>query len=1034
MKYKLTASQLSLWVGQKLHPDVPLYNTAASYDFSGTIDETAFKQAFQKLLDYTEALRMQFTEEGAIPFQSARAPYEYNLEVVDLTEASGEGEISDWLLGRTRRMLDLNQQVFDTALLKIAEDRYIWFLNLHHLVTDGASRKIIFTRMAELYSAIINKEQTEEIRMPSYLEYVKKELDSADTASVEDNFWSEKIKEIEALPTFYGLKAKEQSTASTRVSIQLGKERTKKLKEFAQHAEGRSFSLQLTLFNIFSAMLLAYLHKVSGLNNLVIGTTNHSRSSRKFKQTVGHFVKVFPLASEVREEESFTQLLQRITLANNEVLKYGISSLVTPEINRSYNVIFNYINTLFSDFAGLSTTTAWLHNGHMDTSHYFQCHITDFSDSGNFDLHFDLNNEVFTKDHRQLIPEHFLKIVDAFISDASRRLGDLNIITKAELKKIENWNDTFVAFDQTETLLSKFEAQAQNTPNATALVFRQESYTYGELNERANQVAHYLIEKGTKTDDIVAVSLERSLEMMVYIYGILKAGAAYLPIDTSTPAERLKFIADDAAFKIVFYNHDALDLDQLQHIQCLHTEKIENEVALQNRSNPNIITLPEQKAYIIYTSGSTGEPKGVKCHHKGITNRLNWMNRDYPITENDTLIQKTPITFDVSLWELFWPLQVGAKLIIELPEGHKDPDQLIDTITSNRVSVIHFVPSMLNAFVANSRVQSCVSLKRIFCSGEALPLNTVKQAYEKLDQTDIYNLYGPTEASVDVTSWHCTKESLETAIPIGFPVANTQMYILDQQLNKVPIGTKGELYIGGVQLASGYLNREQLTDERFISDPFSDNPTAKIYKTGDVGRYRVDGAIEYLGRTDSQIKIRGIRVELGEIEKAIEQYCKVSQVAVIVDQNEVLIAYYTANSSDEIRFKKVLFDWLPDYMIPTHFVRLEELPLSKNGKVDKKALHKLDTSYEYEEEDFVAPNGEIEELLADIWKEVLGLKQVGAHDNFIALGGHSLAAIRVTTRINEEIEMNFRLNKIFEHPTIAEYGKYIEETLTELLS
>ncbi|MCW5515234.1 non-ribosomal peptide synthetase [Muriicola sp. Z0-33] len=1035
MKFKLTASQMSLWVGQKLHPDVPLYNTAASYDISGSVDVVVFQKAFQKLIDTTDALRMQFTEESGIPFQSVRAPFQYKLEVIDFTEAISEKQVTDWLSTRTKRMLDLSDQVFDTALLKVEEDRYIWFLNLHHLVTDGSSRKIIFSRMAQLYSDLTNGQgQQEEVCIPSYLEYVKSELEGANKHAFEENYWSGKIKEIENLPAFYGQRAKDTTTASTRISIQLGKQRSEQLKAIAQYSEERSFSLQLTLFNIFSAILLAYLHKVSGQNNLSIGTTNHGRSSRKFKQTVGHFVKVFPLVSEVLEQDTFAALLRRVTYGNNENLKQGLSALVSPEINRSYNVIFNYITSVFTDFAGFPTTTAWLHNGHMDTAHYFQCHITDFNDSGNFNLHIDLNNEVFTEDNRKYIPEHFIKVVDAFIADQNTRLGEVSIITKDEIAKIETWNDTSAVFNQNETLLSKFEAQVEKSPDATALVFGTDTYTYSEFNVRANQLAQFLIENGTRTNDIVAVSLERSLDMMVSIYGILKAGAAYLPLDTATPIERLRFIAEDAAFKTILFNHDEIDPAQIPHINCYHVKQIEDQVFSQDNSQPNVITHPNDLAYVIYTSGSTGEPKGVKCHHKGITNRLNWMNRDYPITAKDTLIQKTPITFDVSLWELFWPLQQGAKLIIEIPEGHKDPDQLITTIVRNNVSVIHFVPSMLSVFIANTRAASCSGLNRIFCSGEALPLNTVKQAYEKLDQTEIYNLYGPTEASVDVSSWHCARNDLDNGIPIGFPVANTQLYILDEQLKQVPIGMKGELFIGGVQLASGYLNRENLTNERFVKDPFSDTPSAKIYKTGDVARYRNDGAIEYLGRTDSQIKIRGIRVELGEIENAIEQHCKVSQVAVIVDKNEVLIAYYTTEFNNDIRFKSILLEWLPEYMIPTHFIMLEELPLSKNGKVDKKALQALDTSHIHEVDSYVAPDGEIEELLAGIWKEVLGLEKVGVHDNFISLGGHSLAAIRVTTRINEEIEINFRLNKIFEHPTIAEYADYIEETLTELLS
>ena len=1033
MKCKLTASQLSIWVGQKLHPEIPLYNTAASYEFSGAIDELKFKAAFQNLLDHTDAFRMQFHEEGGEPYQQVQPAYPYALEVLDFTQSPNERAIAQWLSDRTRRMLDITKQPFDTALLKVASNRYIWFLNLHHLITDGASRSIMFNRLSRYYEALMQGKEPEPPETAPYLDYVKSELANENSQEEHSNYWTEQTESIESLPVFYGQRVKDPPTVSTRVAIRLGDQRTQRLLEKAHNSQTKSFTLQLTLFNIFSALLMTYLYKVSGQNKLAIGTTNHSRSSRKFKQTIGHFVKIFPLVSEILPDDTFSSLIRRVTMASNENLKYGITAAVTPEINRSYNVIFNYISTVFPDFAGIPTTTEWLHNGHIDTAHHFQCHLTDFNESGNYNLYFDLNNQLFSEALRDRIPEHFLNVIDTFLEDENSLLEQLAIITDKEVKQIAQWNATDIEFESAETLLTKFERQVQTAPHATALVFGRKEYTYNELNDKANQVANFLLTKGIGNNDLVAISFERSLEMMIYIYGIIKAGAAYLPIDSNSPAERLRFIAEDASFRVLLYNHEKLNV-QLPDISCFHIKEIEEEIELQTVTAPKVLINTGDLAYVIYTSGSTGEPKGVKCHHKGITNRLNWMNNDYPINQNDTLIQKTPITFDVSLWELFWPLQQGARLVIEQPDGHKDPEQLIASITANSVTVIHFVPSMLSVFNTNPGITNCGSLKRIFCSGEALAASIVKQTYKALPHTAIYNLYGPTEASVDVSSWHCEKNKLEDGVPIGYAVANTQLYILDEQLKLVPLGTKGELYIGGVQLASGYLNRDQLTKARFINNPFSSTGNAKIYKTGDLARYRNDGAIEYLGRTDSQVKIRGIRVELGEIEKVIEQHCEVSQVAVVIDKKEVLIAYYTADTAKEIRFMSILPEWLPEYMIPTHFQLLEEMPLSKNGKINKRALRELDTKLVETTTTFVAPEGEIEELLAEIWKDVLGLERVGAHDNFIALGGHSLAAIRVTTRINETIEINFKLNKIFEHPTISEYALYIEETLTELLS
>lgn len=1033
---ELSQGQQSLWTGQKLNPNNSLRNVVYTFEINGKLDTVVFKKAFQNTINNVEALRTVFTEKNdGSAIQSVLPQMTYDIEVVDLPTTITDEKIEEWLVEQGKKKLDIAKCVFQTFLVKIKQDRYVWLLNIHHLVTDTVSQKIVFDLTQRFYQRKMESDEIEIDEVPSFEDYHIYEKEQRSNLKNDDSkiYWKNKAKNINRVSQLYGISNKFSSTASSRVSLNLGSERSKKLQELAQDPEIRSFTFHLTLFNIFSSVLLIYLHKLSGQNKLAIGTTNQNRTTRKFKQTVGYFIQIFPLFAEILEGDTFTSALQRIRLETNEYLKHAKSGLITPEISRSYNIVLNFINSVFPDFAGLPTTTTWLHSGFIDSSQYFQCHLTDFNNTGNFTIHFDLNDEVFNTEQKQFVSQHFIKILDAFIADKNMVLSELSLITKTEIEKIEAWNDTTVLFDPNETLLSKFEAQTSKSPNATALVFGKEHYTYCALNEKANQVALFLIQKGVKPNDIVAISLERSFEMMVYIYGILKAGAAYLPLDTKMPVERLRFIANDAAFKLLFFNHDNLKLGDLHQVDCYNVKQIENEILSLGTLKPEVVTSPENLAYVIYTSGSTGEPKGVKCLHKGICNRLNWMNNDYPITENDTLLQKTLITFDVSLWELFWPLQVGAKLVIEIPEGHKDPDQLIQTIRRNKVSAIHFVPSMLNVFIDALNVEDCTSLNRLFCSGEALPVGTVERAYEKLNHIKIYNLYGPTEASVDVTSWHCKKNGLNEGIAIGYPVANTKIHIVDEQLNLVPIGMKGELCIGGVQVASGYLNREKLTDERFINDIFSALPGAKMYKTGDVARYRPDGAIEYLGRMDNQIKLRGIRVELGEIEKVIEQYCNISQVVVIVDKKDSLIAYYTGNVIIELEVKNKLLQQLPEYMIPTHFINLKELPLSKNGKVDRSSLQRLNTSQLEMKTNFIAPEGEIEELLAEIWQEVLELKQVGVHDDFIALGGHSLAAIRVTTRISEEIEMKFPLNKIFESPTISQYGKYIEKTLIALM-
>lgn len=1031
---ELTKGQLSLWTGEKLHPNTALRNVIYTFEIEGNLDVSVFRRAFQSSIDQIEAMRTVFIETEDTVVQSILPKIEYEVEVLEVPADVKSDEIDTWLYQVSTSPLDISSCIFNTYLAKVNPKKIIWVLTVHHLVTDTISQKIIFDYTQKNYLHFT--EGGEKNTAPShsfkdYIDYEKEQVLNPKN-EISNSFWSEKVNESEALSKFYGVSNTFEKNNSTRLSFSLGAERSFQLRELAKNPEIRSFTFDLTIFNIFSSLLLAYLFKVTGENNLTIGTTNQNRANRKFKETVGYFIQIFPLITEIRNTDSFIEIIKRVRNETNANLMHSKSGFITPEMNRSYNVIFNYINTVFNDFAGFRATTKWLHNGHIENSQFFQCHLTDFNGSGVYEVHFDLNNEIFTRAHQKYITQHFTKVIDAFIEDSKTKLEDVSLITDDEIKIIENWNNTTVPFDEDETLLQKFESKVKESPDSLAIVFGRQQNSYDELNNKANQVAHFLIQKGIKKNDVVAVSLDRCFDMMVFIYGILKAGAAYLPLDVNSPNERLKFIVEDASLQILFYNHNGFDPNQLGDVECLNINQIDNLVSSLDTSNPNLSIASDDLAYVIYTSGSTGEPKGVKCHHKGICNRLNWMRRDYSLTEEDIFIQKTPITFDVSVWELFLPLQLGAKLVVEIPEGHKDPNQLIKTIQENNISVIHFVPSMLGAFVEAKDVGYCSSLQHLFCSGEVLPKTLVERTYEKLSQIKVVNLYGPTEASVDVTSWNCEKAQTIDSIPIGYPVANTQTYVVDKKLNLVPLGASGELCLGGVQVALGYLNRKELTQEKFVDNVFVKSSNEKMYRTGDIVTYRKDGAIEYIGRVDNQIKIRGKRVELGEIERVIELRLNIPQV-VVIEKKGNLIAFHNGPLDVNRELKSKLLGYLPEFMIPNNFIKLKTIPITANGKVNRKELEKMDLAPLQEDENFIPPNGEIEEILASIWKEVLDLERVGARADFISLGGHSLAAIKITARINEEIEMKFPLNKIFELPTITQYAKYIEETLITLM-
>ncbi len=811
-----------------------------------------------------------------------------------------------------------------------------------------------------------------------------------------------------------------------RISHSITSTHYSKLKDLSLHmAKDLKLSNSVALSHLFKTVYFAFLYRISRQTRLTIGTPFKNFPNNIKKGEVADYDKLGALTIELRENETFLSLTQRISQEMYSSTKMIQSDRGTNN-TKGFDTVFSY------------TENTDVYNKkikHQNSKYQLLVSIENTSDLNKIELNLDFNSGVFDIEKQREASLHFIKLLEACIENQSQTIHTVNLITEAEIVKINSWNNTSIEYPKWETLLTKFEAQVLNTPDKKALIFEERYISYKSLDEKSNQVARFLIDKGVKPNDIVAISIDRSIEMMIYIYGIIKSGAAYLPIDTSTPTNRLEFILNDAKTKFLFYNHDAIEANGSNEVEYLHVDVIEDRISLLSTSNNNINTAPEDLAYIIYTSGSTGQPKGVKCHHKGICNRLNWMNSDYPITLQDIFLQKTPITFDVSLWELFWPLQVGATLVIEIPDGHKNPDKLIQTIKKHQVTNIHFVPSMLNIFNQTQGIEGCISLKRIFCSGEALSIPIVDNTYAKLDHVEIHNLYGPTEASVDVTSWHCKRNESTDSIPIGKPVSNTQLYILDDALQMQPIGVTGELYIAGVQVANGYLNRTSLTQERFIKNIYSEKPEDLMYKTGDLARYSDDGVIEYHGRIDNQIKIRGLRIELGEIEKTLEQHHEIVQAVVIKhEEKDNLIAYYAGSNVPETEVLELLKNSLPLYMIPSAFVYVEKFEFLSSGKINRKELPKYeDVPNPKNLNEFVSPRNEFEELVEQIWSEVLEQNNIGVFDDFVGIGGHSLAAIRITSRIKEELELEIPLNKVFEFPTIASYANYIEKTILELL-
>jgi amino acid adenylation domain-containing protein len=622
------------------------------------------------------------------------------------------------------------------------------------------------------------------------------------------------------------------------------------------------------------------------------------------------------------------------------------------------------------------------------------------------------------------------QLVVALETSPTSTLRSLNVLPGAERQQLlVEWNDTTRNYGDQARLHRLIEKQAAQTPDSVALEFDGQELTYAELNRRANQLARLLRQKGAGPDDLVGVFAERSFEMVLALLAVLKAGGAYVPLDPSYPPERLAHMLEDAQASLVLTQpHLAHQLPAAANGVLLldASWKAYGDEAGDDLED---IGTPESLAYVIFTSGSTGRPKGAMNEHRGICNRLLWMQEQYGLSADDRILQKTPFSFDVSVWEFFWPLLTGARLVIARPEGHRDSAYLVELIRHTGITTLHFVPSMLRMFLEQEGVEACSSLTRVICSGEALPHELQERFFARLPWAELHNLYGPTEAAVDVTYWACQRGDTRLTVPIGRPVANTQMYVLDTRMGPVPVGVAGELYIGGVQVGRGYMRRDDLTVERFVPDPFARELGARLYKTGDLARYLPDGAIEYLGRTDFQVKIRGQRIELGEIEAMLNQHAGVAQSIVMMREDhpgdQRLVAYVVPRQADlsATVLKEHLSVQLPSYMVPSALVLLDELPLTSSGKIDRKGLPAPEYS-DLQQTAYVAPQTPTEETLVTIWTDVLNLARVGIHDNFFELGGHSLLAVTVIERMRRA-GLQADVRGLFLTPTIAELASAV---------
>ncbi len=818
----------------------------------------------------------------------------------------------------------------------------------------------------------------------------------------------------------------------------------------------------VTLFMTLLAAFNTLLYRYTSTEDIVVGSPIASRVNSEI------FVNAVALRTDMSGNPRFQELLERVRKVallaqNHQDLPFEmLVEELQPQRDLSYSPLFQVMFVMEGDVSlqkiEVSSLTAspWVVE---DTRAKFDLTLFLEQTSNGLVGKWVYNTDLFDADTIERMNGHFQTMLVGIVAQPQQPISELPLLTAKERQQYLEWNNTQTDYPLDKCIHQLFEEQVKRTPDAVAVVFEQQQLTYWELNSRANQLAHYLRTLGIGSDVLVGICIERSLEMVVGLLGILKAGGAYVPLDARLPQERLTFMLEDAQISVLLTEQSLLESDSIQGIAqtiCLDTDW--EIIAQQSESNPAPGVVADNLAYVIYTSGSTGKPKGVMLSHRSLCNHMCWMQATFPLTEKDKVLQKTPFSFDASVWEFYAPLLAGAQLLVAKPGGHQDSAYLLKLIAEKKVTTVQLVPSLLQMLLEQGGIETCDSLKHVFCGGEALPVTLVEGLLTNLN-VNLHNLYGPTEACIDATAWTC-KRRIDGLVPIGRPISNTQIYILDPHGQPVPIGVRGELHIGGAGLARGYFNRPELTALKFIPNPFSNEPSSRLYKTGDVARYLPNGDIEYISRIDNQVKIRGFRIELLEIEVLLAKHPEIREIAVIVREDvpgdKRLVAYIVPNQ-DQIPTVKDLRDFLsqqlPNYMIPSAFVTLDALPLTPSGKVDRRTLLAYNlpsnfvslgttpqadngivdsrvlpnTSRIILDTGFDAKRNPTEEILVAIWAEVLGLKQIGIHDNFFELGGHSLLAMRLFNEIEKTLGTRLSLATLFQKQTIAELATILHQ-------
>ncbi|CAN2249836.1 siderophore 2,3-dihydroxybenzoate-glycine-threonine trimeric ester bacillibactin synthetase [Bacillus subtilis] len=1028
LQYSLTGAQTGIWFAQQLDPDNPIYNTAEYIEINGPINIALFEEALRHVIKEAESLHVRFGENMDGPWQMINPSPDVQLHVIDVSsEPDPEKTALDWMKADLAKPVDLGYDpLFNEALFIAGPDRFFWYQRIHHIAIDGFGFSLIAQRVASTYAALVKGQSAKDRSFGSLQAILEEDTDYRGSEQYEKDrqFWLDRFADGPEVVSLAD-RAPRTSNSFLRHTAYLPLSDVNALKEAARYFSG-------SWHEVVIAVSAVYVHRMTGSEDVVLGLPMMGRIGSASLNVPAMVMNLLPLRLSVSSAMSFSELIQQISREIRSIRrhhKYRHEELrrdlkLIGENHRLFGPQINLMPFDYGlDFAGARGTTHNLSAGPVDD---LSINVYDRTDGSGLRIDVDANPEVYSESDIKLHQQRILQLLQIASAGEDMLIGQMELLLPEEKKQvISEWNETA----KPENLLSlqdMFEKQAVLTPERIALICDDVQVNYQELNEEANRLAHLLIEKGLGPEQFVALALPRSPEMVASMLAVLKTGAAYLPLDPEFPADRISYMLEDANPSCIITTEEiaARLPDDLAVPQLVLDQAVTQEVVKRySPDNPNVSVSLAHPAYIIYTSGSTGRPKGVVVTLKSLSNFLLSMQEVFSLGEEDRLLAVTTVSFDISALELYLPLISGAQIVIAQKETIREPQALAQMIEYFDINIMQATPTLWHALVTNEPEK--LRGLRVLVGGEALPSGLLQALHEL--HCPVTNLYGPTETTI----WSAAaflEEGLKGVPPIGKPIWNTQVYVLDNGLQPVPPGVVGELYIAGTGLARGYFRRPDLTAERFVADPYGP-PGARMYRTGDQARWRADGSLDYIGRADHQIKIRGFRIELGEIDAVLAKHPDIEQAAVVVREDQPgdkrLVAYVVAASAiDTAELRRYVGASLPDYMVPAAFVEMDELPLTPNGKLDRKALPAPDLSTSVSDR---GPRTPQEGILCDLFAEVLGLARVGIDDSFFELGGHSLLAARLMSRIREVMGAELGIAKLFDEPTVAGLAAHLDQ-------